>query len=70
MKDPQERTAQRERPIPGRDVVDLGDAGDIELWTRSLGISREDLERAVAAVGPAAGDVYDFIARDRMHGTR
>ncbi len=52
----------------GRDVVDLNDDQEIGIWTRSLGVSREDLERAVAAVGPSAGDVYDFIARDRMHG--
>ena len=50
------------------DVVDLANTEVIELWTRSLGISRSDLERAVEAVGPSAGDVYDFLARDRMHG--
>ena len=63
-------TQQHRGPGPSRpDIVDLANDEDIELWTRSLRVSRADLERAVNAVGPSAGDVYDFLARDRIHGT-
>ena len=51
------------RPIG--DIVHLDDAQEVETWTRSLGISREDLERAVAAVGTSTGAVYDYIGRNR-----
>jgi hypothetical protein len=61
MKDMQQHDSRR-------DVVDLANEEDIDVWTSSLGVSRADLERAIAAVGPSAGDVYDFIARDRMNG--
>ena len=63
-------TQEQSRPGPSRpDIVDLANDQDIDLWMRSLGVSREDLERAVNTVGPSAGDVYDFLARDRLHGT-
>lgn len=52
-------------PAPNPDRVDLGDAGSVDLWVRSLGISRDDLERAVGAVGDSTGAVYDYLARQR-----
>jgi hypothetical protein len=52
-------------PTPSEDVVHLDDEREVANWTKSLGISREDLERAVAAVGPSTGAVYDYIGRNR-----
>lgn len=48
-----------------QDYLDLTDAQQVEMWTRSLGVTAEDLEQAVAAVGSAVGEVYDFIGRNR-----
>ena len=48
------------------DIVHLDDPHEVEVWTSSLGISREELERAVAAVGTSTGAVYDFIGRSRQ----
>ena len=50
---------------PDADSVHLEDAEAVSVWTRSLGISIEDLEQAVAAVGHSTGAVYDYINRNR-----
>jgi hypothetical protein len=57
---------------PGRpdgDLVHLDDDREVRTWTQSLGVTREDLERAVAVVGPSTGAVYDFLARERLGGS-
>jgi len=54
---------------PGRpegDLLHLDNDGEVRRWTRSLGVTREDLERAVAIVGPSTGAVYDYLARERQ----
>jgi len=54
---------------PGRpegDLLHLDDDREVRTWTRSLGVTREDLERAVALVGPSTGAVYDYLARERQ----
>ena len=50
---------------PEQDFVDIEDPKDVETWTRSLGISRQDLEQAVLTVGPSVGRVYDSLGRAR-----
>ena len=50
---------------PERDSVNLHDESDVQSWTQALGITREELERAVAAVGNATGAVYDYVNRHR-----
>jgi hypothetical protein len=55
------------QPRPHGDSVDLKDEGQVEIWTRSLGITRELLEQAVAAVGSSTGEVYDYIGRSRLN---
>ena len=47
------------------DTVRLDDAQAVTTWIRCLGVTREDLEKAVQAVGPATGAVYDFLNRNR-----
>jgi hypothetical protein len=51
--------------LPEGDYVDIDNDDHVEMWTRSLGISRHDLQRAVEIAGPAAGNVYDYIKRGR-----
>ena len=51
--------------VPKHDILDLGDAQTVAVWTRSLEISEDDLRRAVDAVGPAIGPLYDHIKRSR-----
>ena len=50
---------------PDVDTIDLDDSKQMENWTRSLGVSKEDLVRAVAEVGSSMGAVYDYLARNR-----
>jgi hypothetical protein len=58
-------TSEHDPRRPDRDYVDIENDEDVEMWTRSLGISRLELQRAVEIAGPAAGQVYDYINRDR-----
>ena len=53
------------RGSPDRDRIDLNDPDEVRNWTQSLGVSREELQRAVEAVGNTAGKVYDFLGRSR-----
>ena len=55
----------RDEEHPDADSISLDDANVVETWTRSLGVTEEDLHRAVAAVGPATGAVYDYLNRNR-----
>jgi hypothetical protein len=50
---------------PDADNVRLDDARAVSSWIRSFGISRADLEKAVAAVGSSTGAVYDYLNRNR-----
>lgn len=59
-------TTPQDPSRPERDFVDIENEDDVEVWTRSLGISRSDLERAVELVGPSAGQVYDYLNRARQ----
>ena len=54
---------------PDGDSINLQDNGQVELWIRSLGVSREELQAAVDAVGSSTGDVYDYIGRNRTNRT-
>jgi hypothetical protein len=51
---------------PDRDRIDMNDPDEVRNWTKSLGVSKEELQRAVEAVGNAAGKVYDFLGRSRQ----
>lgn len=37
--------------------ISLGEPHEVAYWTKALGISKQELERAVKAAGPMAGDV-------------
>lgn len=51
---------------PDRDRIDMNDADEVRNWTESLGVTREELQRAVEAVGDTAGKVYDYLGRTRQ----
>ena len=36
---------------PDRDRIDLNDPDEVRNWTKSLGVSKEELEKAVRAAG-------------------
>ena len=53
------------RGSPDRDRIDLNDPDEVRNWTKSLGVTKEELQRAVEAVGTTAGKVYDYLGRNR-----
>ena len=53
------------RGSPDRDRIDLNDPDEVRNWTQSLGVTKEELQRAVEAVGTTAGKVYDYLGRKR-----
>ena len=53
------------RGPPDRDRIDLDDPDEVRNWTTSLGVTKEELQRAVEAVGTTPGKVYDYIGRNR-----
>ena len=53
------------RGSPDRDRIDMDDPDEVRNWTRSLGVTKDELPRAVEAVGNAAGKVYDYLGRNR-----
>jgi len=44
--------------------INLSEDYEVEDWTRSLGVSRERLRAAVAAVGDRAEDVREWLKRN------
>ena len=53
------------RGSPDRDRIDMNDPDEVRNWTQSLGVTREELQRAVEAVGTSTGKVYDYLGRKR-----
>jgi len=55
------------RGFPDRDRIDMNDPDEVRNWTQSLGVTKEELQRAVEAVGTTAGKVYDYLGRNRTN---
>ncbi|MGZ5036759.1 MAG: DUF3606 domain-containing protein [Usitatibacter sp.] len=51
------------RGSPDRDRIDIGDPDEIRSWTASLGVSPEELQRAVRAVGTQASRVREYLGK-------
>jgi hypothetical protein len=49
------------RGSPDRDRIDINDPDEVRNWTKSLGVSKEELERAVKAAGPVAEKVRQHL---------
>jgi hypothetical protein len=47
------------------DRIDLRSGSDVEHWTKTLGVSAEQLHAIVAITGDRARDVEDYV---RTHG--
>ena len=56
-----------DRGSPDRDRIDLHDPDEVRNWTKSLGVSKEDLERAVRAAGDRADKVREYLGKGRTH---
>ena len=54
------------RGSPDRDRIDMNDPDEVRNWTKSLGVSKEELQRAVQAAGNQADKVREFL-RGRSH---
>lgn len=48
------------------DYVDIDDPRMLADWTASMGISVDELVRAVDTVGRSAGKVYDYLVHMRQ----
>jgi hypothetical protein len=51
------------RGSPDRDRIDMNDPDEVRNWTQSLGVTREELERAVQAAGPVASRVREHLGK-------
>ena len=53
------------RGAPDRDRIDMHDEDEVRNWTKSLGVSKEELQQAVAAVGDRAEKVREHLRAGR-----
>ena len=53
------------RGSPDRDRIDMSDPDEVRNWTKSLGVSKEQLEEAVRAVGSTASKVREHLGGAR-----
>jgi hypothetical protein len=51
------------RGSPDRDRIDLNDPNEVRHWTKSLGVTAEQLKSAVAKVGTSAEKVRESLNR-------
>jgi len=51
------------RGAPDRQRINLSQEHEIRYWTEKLGVTREELQRAVEAVGPMAVAVEQQLRR-------
>ena len=49
------------RGSPDRDRIDMSDPDEVRNWTQSLGVSRDELQRAVQAAGDRADSVREYL---------
>lgn len=49
------------RGNPDRSRIDINDPDEVRNWTKSLGVSKEELERAVRAAGTSADKVREHL---------
>lgn len=46
-----------------RSRINLNEKWEVQYWTKELGVSQEELERAVKAAGPSAAAVRQHLNR-------
>lgn len=53
------------RGSPDRDRIDIHDPDEVRNWTKSLGVTKEELERAVKAAGDRADKVREHLRQGK-----
>ena len=53
------------RGAPDRDRIDIHDPDEVRNWTKSLGVTKEELQQAVQAVGDRAEKVREHLRSGR-----
>jgi len=48
---------------PDRDRINIHENYEVEYWAKTLGVSAEELKRAVAEVGTSADEVRKHLKR-------
>lgn len=48
---------------PDRDRISLGQEHEVQYWTKALGVSRDELQKAVQAVGPTVDAVRRHLGK-------
>ena len=51
------------RGSPDRDRIDMSDPDEVRNWTKSLGVTKEELQKAVQAAGDRAEQVREYLGR-------
>ena len=51
------------RGNPDRSRIDINDPDEVRNWTKSLGVTKDELERAVAAAGTQADKVREYLGK-------
>lgn len=54
---------KQNRGSPDRDRIDMSDPDEVRNWTKSFGVSKEELQRAVEAVGNTADKVRQRLGK-------
>ena len=53
------------RGSPDRDRIDINDPDEVRNWTKSLGVTKDELQQAVQAVGDRADKVREHLRSGR-----
>jgi uncharacterized protein DUF3606 len=53
----------RKRGMPDRSKISMTEAHEVRYWTRHLGVSKEELQRAVDKVGNSAATVRKQLGK-------
>lgn len=54
---------KRNTSSPDRDRINLSEPYEVEYWTKTLGVSAEELRAAVSAVGSTANAVRQHLGK-------
>jgi len=55
---------KRNRGQPDRSKIDMEENYEVQYWTKHLGVSREELQRAVDKVGNSAAAVRKELGKE------
>ena len=55
--------SKQNRGEPDRSRINMGENYEVQYWTKTLGVSHAELERAVGAVGSSASAVREFLGK-------